>query len=130
MECSEVREHLSAFDESEPPMSEISAHLESCEGCRDEQRRFQELAAAMGELEATPLEPPAWLLASLTETTLERMRRIAAIKATRKQIGEHRVAAGSAAIVLAGVAGALFMGRRRRSRRLRVASLTGLKAAA
>lgn len=130
MECSEVREHLSAFDEKTPPMNEISAHLETCEGCREEQRHFQELVAAMGELEAAPLEPPAWLLASLTETTLERMRRIAAVKATGRRIGEHRVAAGGAAIVLAGVAGALFVGRRRRSRRLRVASLTGLKAAA
>ena len=130
MECSEVREHLSAFDEKTPPMREVSAHLETCEGCREEQRRFQQLVAAMGELEATPLEPPAWLLASLTETTLERLRRMAAIKATRRQIGEHRVAAGSAAIVLAGVAGALLVGRRRRSRRLRIASLSGLKAAA
>lgn len=129
MECSEVREHLSAFDEKTPPMSQISVHLESCEGCREEQRRFQELGAAMRALEATPTEPPAWLLASLTETTLERMRRMAAIKATGKQIGEHRLAAGGAAILLAGVAGAVLVGRRR-SRRLRVAPLVGVKIAA
>ena len=128
MECGEVREHLSAFDEKTPPMKEISLHLEGCEGCREEQKRFQELGAAMRALEAAPLEPPAWLLASLTETTLERLRRMAAIRATGKQIGEHRLAAGGA-ILLAGVAGALFVGRRR-SRRLRVVQLTGLKAAA
>lgn len=129
MECSEAREHLSAFEQQTPPVAELSTHLQSCEECRRERSRYQELVEAMGELESAPLEPPAWLLASLTETTLERLRRRAAIAATRKQIGHHRVAAGG--ILLAGVAGAVFFGRsRRRSRRLKLSGLAGAKAAA
>lgn len=126
MECDEVREHLSAFEESIPPMKEVAAHLAGCSACQEERERYRELRAAMAALEAMPVEPPAWLLGSLTERTMERMRRVAAIKATGRQIGEHRVAAGGAAILLAGLAGAVVFGRsRRRSRRLRLAALAG-----
>ncbi len=124
MECSEVRAHLSAFDEKTPPMKEIAMHLQSCEACRAEQERYRELQAALAALEAMPVEPPAWLVGSITERTMERMRRVTAIKATGRQIGEHRVAAGGAAILLAGLAGAVMVGRsRRRARRLRLAGL-------
>ena len=124
MECGEVREHLSAFDEKTPPMKEVAIHLESCESCRAERERYRELQAAMAALEAAPIQPPAWLLGTITERTIERMRRTAAIKATGRQIGEHRLAAGGAAILLAGVAGAVFVRRsRRRGRRLRLAGL-------
>jgi hypothetical protein len=124
MECGEVREHLSAFDDKTAPIKEISIHLDSCASCRAEQERYRQLQKAMAALEATPIEPPGWLLGALTERTLERMRRVAAIKATGRQIGEHRVAAGGA-ILLAGLAGAVVVGRskRRRTRRLRLAGL-------
>jgi hypothetical protein len=125
MECGEVREHLSAFDDKTAPINEISIHLDSCASCRAEQERYRQLQKAMAALETTLIEPPAWLLGALTERTLERMRRTAAIKATGRQIGEHRVAAGGAAILLAGLAGAVVVGRsrRRRTRRLRLAGL-------
>ena len=129
MDCSEVREHLSAYEPNTTPIEQISAHLEECDLCRAEQSRYAELQAALAEMEGTVAEPPAWLLASLTETTLERLRRTAALRATRRQIGEHRVAAGGAAILVAGVAGALVVGRsRRRSRRLKLARLVNAAA--
>ncbi|MGQ0680155.1 MAG: anti-sigma factor family protein [Actinomycetota bacterium] len=113
MECGQAREHISAFDESEPPIAELGAHLAVCEDCRTEQAQYGELMSAMKQLADVNLQPPAWLLASLTEKTLERARRVATVKATGRQIGEHPKVAAGGAILLAGVAGAWVFGRRR-----------------
>lgn len=120
MDCSQAREHLSAFDVNAPPIKEIVDHLAGCTDCRAEQVQFQQLQEAMGDLAETIIEPPVWLLASLTETTIERLRRNATRAQTSKQLASPRVATGGA-LLLAGIAGALVF--RRRSRRLRIGGL-------
>lgn len=116
MECAEVREHLSAIDRQVAPVKGIIDHLAGCEACRLEQGKYLQLQSAMSDLSGVALEPPGWLLASLTETTLERMRRAAALKAATRQLGTPKLAGG--AILLAGVAGAIVLRRsKKRSRR-------------
>lgn len=123
MECSEAREHFSAFDRNADPIKEIVDHLAGCSACRVERSKYQELVNALGGLAELNVEPPHWLLASLTEVTMERARRMAALKDVGKQLTTPKVATGGA-IVLAGMAGALIFGRkRRRTRKLRVGGL-------
>lgn len=120
MDCSQAREHLSAFDVNATPIKEIVDHLGECADCSTEQSQFQQLQEAMRQLAETTIEPPAWLLASLTETTIERLRRNISFKQTGKQLASPKVATGGA-LLLAGVAGALVF--RRRSRKLRIGGL-------
>jgi glutathione S-transferase len=122
MECSHAREHFPAFDEKTFPTG-VLGHLEACEGCRAELAEYRKLEAQLGSLAAMDIQPPAWLLGTVTERVAEAARRRAVIEETRKQlgrattvttrqIGEHRVAAGSA-LGLAVLAGAVLFGRRR-----------------
>lgn len=121
MKCVQVREHFPAFDQSKFP-AEVLGHLEHCEDCRTELAEYRELQANLGTLASMDIQPPAWLLGTVTERVMEVARRRAALAETRrqleryttKQIGEHRVAAGSA-LGLAVLAGALLFGRSRRS---------------
>lgn len=122
MKCAQVREHFPAFD-SQKFSDEVLAHLNSCEGCRSELGEYRALQAGLGSLAAAPIQPPAWLLGSITERVAETARRRAAVERARRQIGdatigqigEHRVAAGSA-LGLAVLAGAVLFGRSRRHR--------------
>lgn len=119
MECSEVREHLPAFDE-EVLSPDVLSHLAACEQCRSILKLYRELDAGLACLATLDIEPPAWLLEALTEAVAQRLRRKAVVmatsrqlsRATTRQIGEHRLAAGGA-LLLAGVA-LLVKGRSRR----------------
>lgn len=122
MKCAHAREHFPAFDEKAFPPG-VLGHLEACESCRAELAEYRKLEAQLGSLAAIDIQPPAWLLGTVTERVAEAARRRAVIEETRKQlgrattvttrqIGEHRVAAGSA-LGLAVLAGAVMFGRRR-----------------
>jgi anti-sigma factor RsiW len=124
MECKQVREHFPAFDEEKfsPPVLE---HLGSCERCRAELAEYRALEANLGSLASVEISPPPWLLGAISERVGHSLRRRAAIANARRQIGtvttrqlgEHRVAAGSA-LGLAVVAGAVLFGRLRRTTRV------------
>lgn len=123
MECAHARELFPAFDEQTFP-PEVLGHLEGCESCRSELAEFRTLQAHLSSLVDVEIQPPAWLLGTVTERVAEAARRRAVIEETRRQlgrattvttrqIGEHRVAAGSA-LGLAVLAGAVLFGRSRR----------------
>lgn len=124
MKCTQAREHFPAFD-SETFPGEVLGHLESCEDCRVELAAYRALQANLGSLASVDLQPPEWLLGTITERVAEAARRRAALERTRRQlgdvtigqIGEHRVAAGSA-LGLAVLAGAVLFGRSRRQHRV------------
>lgn len=119
MECSESREHLPAFDE-EVLSTDVLNHLAACEQCRLVLKAYRDLDAALSALATVTIEPPPWLLEALNEAVSQRLRRKAMViatsrqlsRATTRQIGEHRLAAGGA-LLLAGVA-LLVKGRSRR----------------
>ncbi|MEX0789991.1 MAG: hypothetical protein WD178_04370 [Actinomycetota bacterium] len=122
MECVHAREHFPAFDEK-TFSPQVLNHLEGCEDCRTELAEYRTLEARLGSLAAIEIEPPAWLLGTVTERVAEIARRRVVIDQTRKQLGrattvttrqlgEHRVAAGSA-LGFVVVAGAVLFGRRR-----------------
>ncbi|CAN5764978.1 hypothetical protein BH23ACT12_BH23ACT12_18670 [soil metagenome] len=123
MECGHAREYFPAFDQETFP-SQVLGHLEGCEKCRAELAEYRALEAKLGLLANMDLQPPAWLLGTITERVAETARRRAVIDETRKkfgrastlttrQFGEHRVAAGSA-LGLAVLAGAVLFGRSKR----------------
>lgn len=130
MECAEAREHFPAFDEETFP-PQVLEHLSSCDSCRGELAEYRALQAGLGSLASVEIQPPAWLLGAITERVAQSARRRAAIAnagkqigtVTTRQLGEHRVAAGSA-LGLAVLAGAVLFGRSRRQGRV-----AGIKAA-
>ena len=123
MECRKVREQFPAFDEEEFS-PQVLAPLQSCESCRSELARFRALGVELASLAGVEIPPPTWLLGSITEKVAAHARRRAALRSagrrlneTSRQLGEHRVAAGSA-LGLAVLAGAVLLGRSRRHSRL------------
>lgn len=131
MECAEAREHFPAFDE-ETFSPKVLEHLGSCDSCRSELAEYRALQAGLGSLASADLEPPAWLLGAITERVAQTARRRAALAnagkqigtVTTRQIGEHRVAAGSALGIAVLAGAALLFGRSRKQGRL-----AGVKAA-
>lgn len=123
MECREVREYLPAYAEQAggPRASAVEEHLRTCAGCRTELEQFRELGSELALLSEHRMEPPAWLLGTLTETVGERAARLAAIIERRRRLAQPRTIATGGALLAAGLAGAMVMGvlRRRRRRLLR-----------
>lgn len=126
MECREVREYLPAYAEQSggPRAAAVDGHLATCAGCRAVLEQYREMAGGLAALEEQPVQPPAWLLGTLTEAVGERARRAAAFRARREQISRPKVAATGGALLAAGIAGTLLLrsrrGRRRRGRLDRV----------
>lgn len=121
MGCREVREYLPAYVElSGGPRSElVDHHLRTCASCRAELEQFRELSSDLSGLADHVVEPPSWLLGTLTETVAEKASKVAAFRAKTEKVTDPKVIAGGA-ILVAGVAGALMVrGRRRRRRGLR-----------
>lgn len=125
MECREVREYLPAYAEQAggPRALDVDEHLRTCADCRVVLEQYREIALALGSLSEKAVEPPAWLLGTLTETVSERVSQVAAIRARRDRLADPKVVATGGAVIAAGVAGALLlrgMRRRRRSMRQRL----------
>lgn len=123
MECVKARELFPAFDEQKFP-PEVLGHLEGCEECKAELSEFRALSAGLGSLATADIQPPSWLLGAIIERVAETARRRAVVEGARRQmgrvttgasrqLGEHRVATGSA-LGLAMLAGALLFGRTRK----------------
>ncbi|HEX2258893.1 MAG TPA: hypothetical protein VHJ40_04035, partial [Actinomycetota bacterium] len=114
MKCSEVGEYLITHDDGvvlDLP-SDIAEHLDTCARCRLEFEQNRNLAASLRWLGEQEVEAPVWLAATLTEATLERLRRRETIRATSRQLAKPRVLGG--ALILAGVAGLVVRGRMKR----------------
>ena len=129
MECRQVREQFPAFEE-EPFSPQVLTHLEHCENCRAELAQYRALESELASLASVEIPPPPWLLGTITERVSAAVRRRAAIRragarlssVTTRQIGEHRVAAGSA-LGLAVLAGAVLLGRSLRQSQSRVGAV-------
>ena len=118
MECREVREFLPAYLEDGPATrpAEVTSHLASCSNCRTELEHYREMSLTMSSMNEHLMEPPAWLVGTLTETVVERAAELQRIRQLRRQVTDPKVVAGSA-LVAAGLVGALVMRGRRRRRR-------------
>lgn len=113
MECEQIWEDLPAFD-NQAFSVEVTEHIEQCDDCREMLEQYRELSLELAALEAIDVSPPAWLEAAIIESTMERLRRTAALRAASRQLGEHRGVAAGGAILLAGLAGAILVGRSRK----------------
>lgn len=118
MECREVREYLPAYVDQMggPKSADVDAHLQTCAGCRAELEQYREMQSELATLSAQTIEPPAWLLGTLTETVAERAAQRAAIRNTVQKVANPKVVVTGGALVVAGVAGIVLMSRRRRRR--------------
>jgi hypothetical protein len=118
LKCSEVRELLPAYARDRAGSLNIRRHLSSCEDCRTELHRYEELIDAMGSLQHVTTEMPRAALSAILDipsqpTRLETLRDVAG--KTSEAVSSHRsaVLGGVAAAALAG-AGALVWRQRRR----------------
>lgn len=109
MKCAEVREELPAYVRGEQPSLAIRRHLSTCEGCREENARYESLTSVLGSLESMRVEPPSGLMHSLAAIPSNQGR----VDAVRTHVARHRRRyVGGASVAAAGIAGALLLRRR------------------
>ena len=124
MECREAAQHIPAYADQPggPGARALDAHLRTCDHCRGELDAYREMQGALATLATQTIEPPAWLMPATIDAVRARLglrRRILAAAEVRERLTNPRVAAGGAAILLAGLAtGAVLIRGRRRRRRL------------
>lgn len=113
MNCREVRDYLPAYDEASvgPRAELVGSHLKSCEACRSELQSYRELAAGLESLVGQTVEPPSWLLGTITETISDRVTKVAVLRARAIALATPKAIAGGA-IVAAGLVGAVLLRRR------------------
>lgn len=119
MECREVREYLPAYVEQAGGSlaRDVDRHLATCTECSAELEQHREMQSALGVLATQTLEPPSWLLGTLTDTITQRAARRETIRNAAQRVREPKVVVTGGALVAAGLAGALLMRGRRRRRR-------------
>lgn len=111
MSCLEIREMLPAFAGEHEESLEMRRHLAHCPECRAEFERYRELVTDLGVLATKPVEPPAYLVASLKAIPETDRSRVAAM---RKHVVKNRNAyAGGVAVALLGAGAALWRAKRR-----------------
>lgn len=115
MECREVREFLPAYDEiaSSLQLTAIDRHLAGCTGCRTTLDQYRALSGELAELRHLVVEPPAWLLGTLTDAVAEAVGH----RVRRDRRTTPILAGGAAMLTAAGVVGALVARQRRHRRR-------------
>ncbi len=121
MNCREVEDYLPAYDDASvgPRAELVGLHLKSCESCRSELQSYRELAAGLESLVGQTVEPPSWLLGTITETVSGRVTKVAVLRARAIALATPKAIAGGA-IVAAGLVGAVLL-RRRGGKELREA---------
>lgn len=117
MECREVREYLPAYSDPDgaPRSDAVDNHLETCAECRGELVQYRTMNSDLITLSEQSIEPPSWLLGTLTETVVEKAEQIAIARELRRQLTDPKIVGG--ALLAAGVAGVIFVGSRRRKKR-------------
>ena len=110
MTCGEIREMLPAYAGENEQSLEMRRHLARCPECRAEFDRYRSLVTDLGALTERPLDPPAYLVASLKAIPETDRSRVAAL---RKHVARNRSAyAGGAAVALLGAGAAVWRSRR------------------
>ncbi|MGH2755493.1 MAG: anti-sigma factor family protein [Actinomycetota bacterium] len=110
MSCGEIREMLPAYAGENEYSLELRRHLARCADCRVEFERYRSLVGDLGELAARPVDPPAYLVASLKAIPETDRSRVAAL---RKHVARNRSAyAGGAAVAVLGAGAAIWRARR------------------
>ena len=111
LRCAEVQEMLPAYaDEPNRDLS-LKRHLTSCDVCRAEVGRYQEMSAGLHSLIDHASEPPVELLPAL----LAIPDADNAVIAVKTHVARNRRAyLGGAAVVVVGAAGAALWRSRRR----------------
>jgi predicted anti-sigma-YlaC factor YlaD len=120
MECREVREFLPAYDELDGSVKlvAIDRHLAGCSACAATLLQYRALSDDLAQLADLNADPPAWLLGTLTDAVAERVHQEAVLRARRERMTDPVVlAAGGAAMLTAGLVGALVARSRRQRRR-------------
>lgn len=117
-DCGEVQEFLSAYDEQagSADFTRVERHLATCGSCQADKARFEELKLTLGDLSHETIDPPGWLVASITQQVAEKARRIAAINRVKTQVTNPKMLSGGA-LLAAGVAGLFIVRGRKRRRR-------------
>lgn len=119
MRCRQVTDFLAGNESAFPDAAEVDRHIDGCEACQEKKEQFDELNAALASLSEESVEPPVWLLPSVTETIIEKAAQREAIRRLEKQLADPKLIT-TGALVAAGIAGALLMRGRRKRRQVRV----------
>jgi predicted anti-sigma-YlaC factor YlaD len=119
MECREVREFLPAYDElgGSLQLTAIDRHLAGCSACAATLLQYRALSDDLAQLADLNADPPPWLLGTLTDAVAERVQQEAVLRARRERMTDPVVLAGGAAMLTAGLVGALLARSRRQRRR-------------
>lgn len=119
MECREVREFLPAYDElgGSLQLTAIDRHLAGCSACAATLLQYRALSDDLAQLADLNTDPPPWLLGTLTDAVAERAQQEAVLRARRERMTDPIVLAGGAAMLTAGLVGALLARSRRQRRR-------------
>lgn len=119
MECREVREFLPAYDElgGSLQLTAIDRHLAGCSACAATLLQYRALSDDLAQLADLNTDPPPWLLGTLTDAVAERVQQEAVLRARRERMTDPIVLAGGAAMLTAGLVGALLARSRRQRRR-------------
>jgi predicted anti-sigma-YlaC factor YlaD len=119
MECREVREFLPAYDElgGSLQLTTIDRHLAGCSACAATLLQYRALSDDLAQLADLNTDPPPWLLGTLTDAVAERVQQEAVLRARRERMTDPIVLAGGAAMLTAGLVGALLARSRRQRRR-------------
>ena len=117
MGCRQIREYLPAYLDTSVGQRHISvdAHLQTCAGCRAELEGYREMGREMSGLASKIIEPPAWLVGTITETVSEKAYRSQALRRQTSRMTNPKVIT-TGAIVVAGLTGAFVVRNRRRRR--------------
>lgn len=118
MRCAEIRPYLPGYagGDLRPDTTRIvDEHVASCHGCRDEVARNERVRAGLATLAAREVEPPAYFLDAVLESTPARRRLVPILPVPPgdlvRLVQEHRDTIASAAgamLVAAGAAYALW----------------------
>ncbi|MGH2810180.1 MAG: hypothetical protein ACRDIA_04780 [Actinomycetota bacterium] len=128
MRCRDVSDFLAGDEAAFAGATEVESHIATCESCGAQKEQFAELSTALSALSEESLEPPGWLLATVSEAVLEKAAQREAMRKLEKQIADPKFIT-TGALVAAGIAGALLMRGRRRRRTVRTRVRQALTAA-
>jgi anti-sigma factor RsiW len=109
--CAEVHEMLPAYADEPGRDLSVRRHLASCESCRTEVARYEEMRRGLTGLAMTSVEPPVDLLPAL----LAIPDADNAVELVKTHVTRNRKAyVGGAAVLVAGAAGAALWRSRRK----------------
>lgn len=110
MRCEEIQEMLPAYAKGDGSLN-VRRHLARCADCREELKRYEDLAASLSALRGTHAEPPRDLLPALIAIPSS-ANRVDQVKT--HLVRNKKAYAGGLAVAIVGAAGAALVKNRRR----------------